>query len=71
MFRHATVLRERFHLKRFHLKGHTIGFSPQTQKIEIHFMSPYLTLVVNGFKPEHDRLDHYILQHIQQVFTYL
>ena len=23
-------------LKRFHLNGHTIGFYPQTQKLELH-----------------------------------
>ena len=27
-------------LKRFHLNGHTIGFRPQTQKLELHYMSP-------------------------------
>ena len=26
--------------KRFHLNGHTIGFHPQTQKLELHYMSP-------------------------------
>ena len=31
---HAKVL-----LKRFHLNGHTIGFHPQTQKVELHYMS--------------------------------
>ena len=38
---HAKVL-----LKRFHLNGHTIGFHPQTQKLEQHYMSPLLTLGV-------------------------
>ena len=39
-------------LKRFHLVGHTIGFCPQTQKLELHDMSPQLTLGerVNGYK---------------------
>ena len=32
---HAKVL-----LKRFHLNGHTIGFRQQTQKLELHYMSP-------------------------------
>ena len=32
---HAKVL-----LKRFDLNGHTIGFRPQTQKLELHYMSP-------------------------------
>ena len=32
---HAKVL-----LKRFHLNGHIIGFHPQTQKLELHYMSP-------------------------------
>ena len=27
-------------LKRFHLNGYTIGFHPQTQKLELHYMSP-------------------------------
>ena len=26
--------------KRFHLNGHTIGFRQQTQKLELHYMSP-------------------------------
>ena len=26
--------------KRFDLNGHTIGFHPQTQKLELHYMSP-------------------------------
>ena len=26
--------------KRFLLNGHTIGFHPQTQKLELHYMSP-------------------------------
>ena len=26
--------------KRFHLNGHTVGFRPQTQKLELHDMSP-------------------------------
>ena len=28
-------------LKRFHLNGHTIGFRSQTQKLELHYMSPF------------------------------
>ena len=32
---HAKVL-----LKRFHLNGHTMGFCRQTQKLELHYMSP-------------------------------
>ena len=27
-------------LKRFGLNGHTIGFRPQTQKLELHYTSP-------------------------------
>ena len=38
---HAKVL-----LKRFHLNGHTTGFRQQTQKLELHYMSPLLTLGV-------------------------
>ena len=33
---------------RFHLNGHTIGFRLQTQKLELHYMSPLLTLGVQG-----------------------
>ena len=40
---HAKVL-----LERFHLNGHTIGFSGQSQKLELHNMSPLLTLGVKG-----------------------
>ena len=40
---HAKVL-----LKRFHLNGHTKGFRPQTQKLELHDMSRELTLEVKG-----------------------
>ena len=36
--------------KRFHLNGHTIGFRPQTQKLELHYMSLLLTLGVKGLK---------------------
>ena len=42
---HAKVL-----LKRFHLNGHTIGFRPQTQKLELHYMSPLSTLGAKGLK---------------------
>ena len=41
---HAKVL-----LKRFHLNGHTTGFHPQTQMLELHYLSPELTLEVKGF----------------------
>ena len=34
---HAKVL-----LKRFHLNGHTIGFHQQTQKLKLHYVSPYM-----------------------------
>ena len=44
---HAKVL-----LKRFHLNGHTIGFYPQTQKLELHYMSPELTLGVKRLANE-------------------
>ena len=37
---HANVV-----MKRFHLNGHTIGFRPRTQKLELHYMPPLLTLV--------------------------
>ena len=32
---HAKVL-----LKRFHLNGHTIGFHPENQKLELNYMPP-------------------------------
>ena len=34
-------------LKRFHLNGHTIGFHPQTQKLELPSTAPSFTLGVN------------------------
>ena len=37
-------------VKRFHLNGHTIGFHAQNQKIELHYMSPLLTLGGKGFQ---------------------
>ena len=40
---HAKVLP-----KRFHLNGHTMGFRPQTQKLELHHMSSLLTLGMTG-----------------------
>ena len=43
MQNHAKVL-----LKMFHLNGHSIGFRPQTQKLELHYMSLKLTLGVKG-----------------------
>ena len=36
-------------MKTFHLNGHTIGFSPQTQKLELHYyMCPELTVIDTG-----------------------
>ena len=29
-------------LKRFQFNGHTIGFHPQTQKLELHFLQVYI-----------------------------
>ena len=40
---HAKVLP-----KRFYLNGHTTRFHPQTQKLELCCMSPYLTLGGKG-----------------------
>ena len=34
--------------KLFHLNGHTKGFRPQTEKLELNYMSPKLTLGVKG-----------------------
>ena len=34
--------------KRFHLNGHNIGFHPQTQKLELHFISILLALGAKG-----------------------
>ena len=36
--------------KRFHLNDHTIEIRRQTQKLELHYVSPYLTLGVKGLK---------------------
>ena len=30
---------KKYLLKRFDLNGHTIGFYPRTQKLELHYMS--------------------------------
>ena len=32
--------------KRFQLNGHTIGFCPQTQKLELHYKSPQSVTLV-------------------------
>ena len=37
-------------IERFHLNGHTIGFRPQTQKLELPYKTPLFTLVVKGLK---------------------
>ena len=37
--------------KGFHLNGHTIGFHPQTQKLELHLMSSLLILRVKLINP--------------------
>ena len=37
-------------LKRFHLNGNTIGFHPQTQKLESPYQTPSNTLAVKGLK---------------------
>ena len=45
------ILYKQYHvkvlLKRFHLNGHTIGFHPQTQKLELPSTAPSFTLGVN------------------------
>ena len=35
-------------LNSFHLNGHTLGFHPQTQKLETHLLTQGLTLGVKG-----------------------
>ena len=37
-------------IERLHLGGHTIGFRPQTQKLELHYKTPLFTLAVKGLK---------------------
>ena len=37
-------------IERFHLNGHTIGFRPQTQKLQLPFKTPLFTLSVKGLK---------------------
>ena len=37
-------------IERFHLNGHTIGFRPQTQKLELPYQTPLFTLAVKGLK---------------------
>ena len=37
-------------LNSFHLNGHTLGFHPQTQKLEPHLLTQGLTLRVKGLK---------------------
>ena len=36
--------------ERFHLNGHTTGFRPQTQKLQLPFKTPFFTLAVKGLK---------------------
>ena len=36
-------------IERFHLNGHSIGFRPQTQKLELPYKTPFFTtLAVKG-----------------------
>ena len=37
-------------IERFHLNGHTIGFRPQTQKLQLPFKTLLFTLAVKGLK---------------------
>ena len=37
-------------IERFHLNGLTIGFRPQTQKLELPYKTPLFTLAVKGLK---------------------
>ena len=37
-------------LNSFHLNCHTLGFHPQTQKVQQHLLTQGLTLGVNGLK---------------------
>ena len=36
------------HVERFHLNGLSIGFCPQTQKLDLPYKTPLFTLVVKG-----------------------
>ena len=52
----CTILKNKWYhikvpLKKFHLNGHTIGFCPLTQKLELHYMSPYWIWEVNLSNP--------------------
>ena len=54
-FRFNKTLKNKWHHakvlpKRFHFNGHTIGFHPQTQKLELHYTSPQQTLGVKVLK---------------------
>ena len=37
-------------IERFHLNGHTTGFRPQTQKLQLPFKTPLFTPAVKGLK---------------------
>ena len=37
-------------LNSFHLNGHTLGFHPQTQKVQLHLLTQGLTLGVKGLR---------------------
>ena len=46
-------------LKRFHLNGHTIGFHPQTQKLELqtkYIVAPEKTAEEDSFEWQHHRV---------------
>ena len=37
-------------LNSFHLNGHTLGFHPQTQKVQLHLLTQGLTLGVKELR---------------------
>ena len=52
-------------IERFHLNGHTIGFRPQTQKLEPPYKTPLFTLAVKGLK-RRMRECHVVVVHRRQ-----
>ena len=50
-------------LNSFHLNGRTLGFHPQTQKLEPHLLTQGLTLGVKGLRPRQT------MQHREQCCT--
>ena len=56
-------------LNSFHLNGHTLGFHPQTQKLEPQYMSRGFTLGVKGFNDYYPKVMQDLAFSIQPKFT--